>query len=723
MGEARIQEMQMETTPEPRSLQEHHTPILSFPQQKSSSPYLNPMSRTPPNLPNPMPHNSPHSSNGSSIRILQPWESRDQVILPSKLHPFNTWTYQSQYDLAMGGALNPNQPALTTNSSQPKRYPTQHDALEDVGRQCRRLGEALGVCGLNNMSLEDHIQSVRALAEAREIDLPIWVASQIREMDVNRELNRLYTIIRQPDVVLVAPEDLSLPDPWGLTPRVSSPSSIPSCLSWQQLEQQRALEMEIKREKWRESMADRVRSNASDVLQQRGLEHQPDQWRPYVHSEVEPIPRPTNPAVPSTTIYPSSSITETNPSIPRVKIVEPTETEHSNEGRMEPNYVGSPSESGINLGKTYQYQDVPLHQAPAQPTLKSGNLRPEGYKYTLFPKKLNQDTNLRQSRRPLREILEDVEGERKKENVGTRIHKSTIKDRSLGNDSYHRVPIRQTSYSQASVPIDRPNWSDDRQNMAEDEKRIEEWERQGSHQDRTYQNPSGGLPDSSDRTPSGAPPPPPPPPPSPSPPNPTPPPNRAYYRGDPDPVDPLALNTKLDNSARIRSKDQMDDKSTRDAIAWESNLEIRKPTAFDGSNRELWHPFLSDWYRMFSTKPTIYSTDQSQVTYTSSWFTGTVARYYQNQVEQGMENDLWIPTLHEWPVFIKESGRIFGIHAEVLHAQSLLDRVIQQFGESFADFIVRFGNAALKTLYNDPAKQWRGNLRLQYSTRPSRARV
>ncbi|THU85619.1 hypothetical protein K435DRAFT_869091 [Dendrothele bispora CBS 962.96] len=141
----------------------------------------------------PAPRNSPVPSNRSSIRITQPLESRDQVtitfppdppgIRESRPPPVDTRTYQSQYESVMGSALDHNQP--NTNSSQPKRYPITHDTLEDVGQQCRRVGEILGIRGVNQMQLSDHIQAVRALAEAREIDLPNWAASQLREPELN----------------------------------------------------------------------------------------------------------------------------------------------------------------------------------------------------------------------------------------------------------------------------------------------------------------------------------------------------------------------------------------------------------------------------------------------------------------------------------------------------------------------------------------------------------
>ncbi|THU76690.1 hypothetical protein K435DRAFT_878851 [Dendrothele bispora CBS 962.96] len=521
-------------------------------------------------------------------------------------------------------------------------------------------------------------------------------------------------MVRQPDVALIVPEDPGLPDPWGLTRRVSSPTSIPSFLSWQQLEQQRALEMEVEREKWRESMADRIRSNASEVLQQRELEHPPGQWRQYAPYGTEPIPRPTNPAIPSSTIYPSSSITETNPNLttPRVKIVDPKGREYdSDEGPFPKNPENSP-ETVLNQGVGYQQRDVPPHQTLAQPTLKPGNIRPEGYKYTPFPRNPNHDSNLRQSRKRLREILEDIESERKEGSVGTRAQKSTIEERPLDNESNRPFPIRQTSQVNNPTQLERTLQKDNKAELNHEEIRIRNWEQRGNRGERRDQNFSNDPPEHPDETPSN-PPPPPPSPPSPPPPPPSPPPNEdnndSHY--------PSMRETKVVSSIKVKDKNQTDDKNIRDAIARESKLEIRKPTAFDGSNRELWRSFLSDCYRMFSAKPTIYSTEQSRVTYASSWFTGAAARYYQNQVEQEMENGLWIPALHEWGSFLTEFGRLFGLHDEVLHAQSSLDKAVQKFGESFADFIVRFEDAALKTMYNDPAKRWRLLLQIRKDLR------
>ncbi|THU88005.1 hypothetical protein K435DRAFT_803854 [Dendrothele bispora CBS 962.96] len=715
--EARVHEMLTETTPDPRSPQDRRTPIPFSPRVNPGYTESIQHSRTLPaqydtQVPRNSPRSSPNSSNGSSIRIIQPLDARDRIVIPPnpppnlpELQPPRR-TYQSQFESAMGSALDRTQPALT-NSSQPKRYPTPRDALEDVGEQCRQLGEQLGIRRIENMQLSDHIQAVRALAEAREADLPLWVASRVREPALNQELSRLHSVVRQPEVALIVPEDSSLPDPWGLTRRLSPQAEIPP--SWQQLEQQRALEREI----WRENIAQEVRRNASAVVNQTEAMRNSPNWRGH-DSLYDPIPHPTNPAIPSTTIYPPSSAgseqifqSRTRETGPRVR--EPTESE-----------------------QTYQPRDVPPHQTPAYAPLKPGSMRPEGYKYTPFPRVFNTDPSLRQSRRRLREILEEVEGEKNEERVGTHSHNSTSEDRSLDNESRQRIPIRENPRTRTSVQFDETIRSNDRQEMSEEEIRIQNWERRGNRETKSSQTPSGKLPASSRGNPPNPPPnpsPPNPPPPPSSPPNPPPPPSSPPppppsppppppNQGDSNDVYSSNVEvTKENDSVRVRTKIQSDEKSTRDAITRESKLEIRKPTAFDGSDRELWRPFLSDCYRMFVAKPTIYSTDQSKVTYASSWFTGAAARYYQNQVEQELENGLWIPSLHEWPIFIREFGRLFGLHDEVLHAQASLDKVIQRFGESFGDFLVRFEDAALRTQYNDPARRWRLLLQIRRDLR------
>lgn len=50
---------------------------------------------------------------------------------------------------------------------------------------------------------------------------------------------------------------------------------------------------------------------------------------------------------------------------------------------------------------------------------------------------------------------------------------------------------------------------------------------------------------------------------------------------------------------------------------------------------------------------------------------------------------------------------MFGLHDEVLTAQSKLDGCTQKWSEAFADFLVRFEDIALLTNYNDKALRWR----------------
>ncbi|THU91459.1 hypothetical protein K435DRAFT_863374 [Dendrothele bispora CBS 962.96] len=266
--EAMVHELLTETS-DPRSPRSYRTPIPININNPNNSPRQSPI-----NTDAVAWRNSSSSSNESSIRILGPIRPEDQVNIPNypgevqvNFPPqgvINPSNYQTQYEDAMGSALDRSHPALTTGSSHPRRYATPREALEDVGEQCRQFGLRLGIRGIETLEMEDQVRAVRALAEAREIDLPIWVASQLREPANDREISRLHSIVRQPDVSLIVPEDPSLPDPWNLTTqRLSSPSVTMG--SWQQLEQMRALEREIRREE----LAEEVRRNAQLVVKQR----------------------------------------------------------------------------------------------------------------------------------------------------------------------------------------------------------------------------------------------------------------------------------------------------------------------------------------------------------------------------------------------------------------------------------------------------------------------
>ncbi|THU86348.1 hypothetical protein K435DRAFT_805171 [Dendrothele bispora CBS 962.96] len=612
------------------------------------------------------------SSNGSPIRITEPVGSQDQVTFPSLADEPNPTqyprSYQEQYDSAMGSAL-------------------------DRDPNTIRFGEGLGVRGISELALEDH----RPEKQTYPYGLHLELANQILHYQI----------------------------PWELTKRQSSPTPIPNSWSWQQLEQHRAFERES--ERWRERMAEEVRQKASAVLEQQE-DRRPQGPGTYTRS-YEPIPRPQNPAVPSPTVYPSSSITSSNWNRPRVKIIEPEEEDRSRV-RTEPSVQD-------------RHRDVPPHQTPAYQPLKPGNVRPEGYKYTPFHRTQKTEPTLKQSRRRLREILEDVERERSYAGLDS-VNQETPGQSPESNNIQVSMPRTPSVHIQPQPPMAEsiPAWgngirggpqsipedtrmrdsygnnispskqrSEDERisRLTEEGERIRNWESRGSANNNELGTHSNVEHNNSSMRPSNsAPPPPPPPPSSPPPPAPSPPPPpsndghcyncRAHSTQD----------RKAHESIGIRAVNVPDEKSTRDAIARESKLEIRKPTAFDGSNRELWRPFLSDCYRMFSAKPTIYSTEQSKVQRPG---------IIKTRSNKKWKNDLWIPTLHEWSVFVREFGRLFGLHDEVLHAQSSLDKVIQKFGESFADFIVRFEDAALKTLYNDPAKRWRLLLQIRKDLR------
>ncbi|KAE9391519.1 hypothetical protein BT96DRAFT_1001241 [Gymnopus androsaceus JB14] len=144
-------------------------------------------------------------------------------------------------------------------------------------------------------------------------------------------------------------------------------------------------------------------------------------------------------------------------------------------------------------------------------------------------------------------------------------------------------------------------------------------------------------------------------------------------------------------------------KSEQHAIAREFKLEIRKPDTFGGSDCNTWHQFLSDCYRIFTTKPTIYSTHHSHITNPSSWFVGPTAHYYQNLVEhkQRMASQ-YLAALHEWDTLIKVFFRLFGTYNEKFQAQ-YLDPMIQRSLVPFADFLV---DASLGIEYSDTPLQW-----------------
>ncbi|KAE9404391.1 hypothetical protein BT96DRAFT_935743 [Gymnopus androsaceus JB14] len=84
------------------------------------------------------------------------------------------------------------------------------------------------------------------------------------------------------------------------------------------------------------------------------------------------------------------------------------------------------------------------------------------------------------------------------------------------------------------------------------------------------------------------------------------------------------------------------------------------------------------------------------------------ARYYSTLVEREQKlTTRYLATLHEWDAFVELFTRLFGLYDEQLQAESALDQTFQKSSEVFADFIVRFEDAALQTGYNNEALRWR----------------
>ncbi|KAK7017464.1 hypothetical protein VNI00_018644 [Paramarasmius palmivorus] len=158
--------------------------------------------------------------------------------------------------------------------------------------------------------------------------------------------------------------------------------------------------------------------------------------------------------------------------------------------------------------------------------------------------------------------------------------------------------------------------------------------------------------------------------------------------GPPGPMGPPGP-TGPPGSSGSQSPQNHEDRATREAINIESKIDVCKPKEFDGTDPTQWRPFLSDCYRVFMAKPTIYSTEQRRVTYASSWLTGAAARTFQNWTEQEFETGIYTPAIHEWATFTRELARLYGIHDELLHAQAQLDQVVQQYNESFASYLIR----------------------------------
>lgn len=132
----------------------------------------------------------------------------------------------------------------------------------------------------------------------------------------------------------------------------------------------------------------------------------------------------------------------------------------------------------------------------------------------------------------------------------------------------------------------------------------------------------------------------------------------------------------------------------------EAKLDITKPTPFSGENREEWREFRDSCENIFSAKSRIYSNDVAKIAFAASNMTGPAKRYHQNLMRKQRDGEDVLAFI-SWSNFVMIFGEMFGLHDEVLHAQSKLDHCTQKWSEAFADFLVRFEDIALLTHYND----------------------
>ncbi|THV01757.1 hypothetical protein K435DRAFT_853456 [Dendrothele bispora CBS 962.96] len=103
-----------------------------------------------------------------------------------------------------------------------------------------------------------------------------------------------------------------------------------------------------------------------------------------------------------------------------------------------------------------------MEATPSQSRLKPGEIRPSGYKYTLFPKAYVADLNLCRVCKRLCKILEDVEGEKMESNQGPEAPASTTGGHETnGNEEVlYQTPQRTTSLPPLSnqyTPFQRTN--------------------------------------------------------------------------------------------------------------------------------------------------------------------------------------------------------------------------------------------------------------------------
>ncbi|THU79644.1 hypothetical protein K435DRAFT_810547 [Dendrothele bispora CBS 962.96] len=387
------------------------------------------------------------------------------------------------------------------------------------------------------------------------------------------------------------------------------------------------------------------------------------------------------------------------------------------EVQEEPEHEERPIEGGERMEETMYSQDqdnLPQghdgnekvgvdFDTPEPRKLKPGAVRAKGYKYTPWAAGSSKDQDRRINRRnealrqSLKSILEDtveMNGDQRASEDNGNIPPDHYPNMRNTDSTYHSIPSRFENYStprrdgyakqaetkkstpeeKGKMPIRGSDTNDTKNNSLPTIPEVRETPNQGQWGNfAKFGNSSpplgGNRPpnppppsESSDNTGSGShdsrrrndrpnsnqegptgPPGPP------GPPGPTGPP------GPPGPTGPQGPQGDRGNTPNSTSELE---KLQKEALLRESKLEIRKPNPFDGK-REL-----------------------------------DVLGHY-------------IAALHEWTAFTQMFGKLFGVHDEQLYAQASLDKVQQQKEENFADFLVRFEDAALKTQYNDPALRWK----------------
>ena len=101
----------------------------------------------------------------------------------------------------------------------------------------------------------------------------------------------------------------------------------------------------------------------------------------------------------------------------------------------------------------------------------------------------------------------------------------------------------------------------------------------------------------------------------------------------------------------------------------EAKIEVLKPEAFTGKDRNQWETFLSQLRRYFRAKPTIYELDQERINLAVSYLTEAAATHFDNLVDR-QENGTFVPALETWADFVAEFSKTFGIFDIARDAQT-----------------------------------------------------